>query len=683
MGKALADKLLVLGVDGFDPEHAKFLLDQGKMPNLKKFTEKGSAREDLVMLGGHPTVTPPMWTTLATGANPATHGITAFFNTHPTKLDTVIYALDSRMCKAEPLWNVTAEAGMKTMVWHWPGSSWPPTSDSENLSVVDGTQPSNINNGTAIVDWEKIVVADETFGELKYNAHDASDKGVAGCVITDLDDVVADEDDGEKMTSAKFRKMVSAGGKETKVLVLGDDETEVNMLSGNNVDIVNSPIKEATGWVDAPQGAKEFSILISSGFDRRPCLILKNEKGIYDRIAIFKSKKESEPLATVPFNGKYFYWYLDQNKKNDEVKDTYRALKITELAEDGSRVRFYMESAFDCNGNAAWHPKSLLQEIFSNVGYVPGIPTLNCAEKENVYGLVLPAWDDYCTWQADALSYLMDNMGYQVIFSHIHNCDSCGHKFWHYANYRAEWDNDVEFYQGAIDYVYDQTDRYIGRFLRYLDEGWTIIITSDHGLISEENHPPVLTEGTVSVPVMKELGYTVLQKDENGKEIREIDWSKTRALAVRGGQIYINLKGRNPEGIVEPEDKYDLEAQIISDLYNYRDPHTGKRVVSIALRNRDAIQLGMGGPECGDIIFFMEEGYNIIHMDSLSTQRGHYHTSVSPIFAAAGKGIKRGYVTDRVIREVDVAPTVAALLGVRMPAQCEGAPAYQVLEGAC
>ena len=198
-------------------------------------------------------------------------------------------------------------------------------------------------------------------------------------------------------------------------------------------------------------------------------------------------------------------------------------------------------------------------------------------------------------------------------------------------------------------------------------------------MITEENHPPVLTEGCVSVPVMQELGYTVLKKDDKGETLREIDWEKTRALAIRGGHIYINLKGRNATGIVEAADKYDLEAQIISDLYNYRDARTGKRVVSIALRNKDALVLGMGGPECGDIIFFMEEGFNIIHMDSLSTQCGYFDTSVSPIFVAAGTGIKEGHLTKRVIRQVDVAPTIAALMGVRMPAQNEGSVAHQIL----
>ena len=63
---ALSEKVFVLGVDGMDPRMTKKYLNAGKMPNLAKFIEMGACREDLVMLGGVPTITPPMWTTLAT-----------------------------------------------------------------------------------------------------------------------------------------------------------------------------------------------------------------------------------------------------------------------------------------------------------------------------------------------------------------------------------------------------------------------------------------------------------------------------------------------------------------------------------------------------------------------------------------------------------------------------------------
>ncbi|MBP3342608.1 MAG: hypothetical protein J6K99_08805, partial [Peptococcaceae bacterium] len=61
------------------------------------------------------------------------------------------------------------------------------------------------------------------------------------------------------------------------------------------------------------------------------------------------------------------------------------------------------------------------------------------------------------------------------------------------------------------------------------------------------------------------------------------------------------------------------------------------------------------------------------------TTLGESDTSISPIFIAAGPGIKEGFTTDRIIRQIDFAPTVAVLGGVRMPANCEGAPVYQIL----
>ena len=152
-------KIIVVGVDGMDPRLTKKYLDEGKMPNLEKLLANGSAREDLVMLGAVPTITPQQWTTLACGCYPGTHGITDFWNQHPTELDTLVYALDSRQCEAEQLWNVTAEAGLNTLVWHWPGSSWPPTSDSPLLSVVEGTTPSDINFVTGNAEMEKMILS--------------------------------------------------------------------------------------------------------------------------------------------------------------------------------------------------------------------------------------------------------------------------------------------------------------------------------------------------------------------------------------------------------------------------------------------------------------------------------------------------------------------------------------------
>ena len=675
MNKPLTDRIIVLGVDGMDPKLTCKFMAKGDMPNLRKMLDRGSARADLQMLGGLPTVTPPMWTTLCTGANPETHGILAFNNPHPTKIDTQLYSLDSRMCKAEQLWNVFAEAGKKTLVWHWPGSSWPPTSNSPQLSVVDGVTPAAINMGMANTDKDTVIIGDSSFTESEFrpfNPEGVATLPGAGCIITDVDDILASGKDA----AGQIRPEDNSKN-EFASFVMGEEDTPDEFLGIDKFDYIDTPIHEPKGWADAPQDAKEFTIYTSGGMVRRPALILRNEQGVFDRIAIYKSKKDTEPLFVVQ-KGVYTPYFVDDVVHNNQHILSSRSMKILELAEDGSKIRLWMSTAYDIHCNGTWYPRTLLQDIIDHVGMVP--PVCDCSGRmtEYVKELMVPSWEFYCQWQAKCLHYMVDEQKTEIIFSHLHNIDLCGHQLWHLAKHYGPWNNDEKFYQDIIEELYRQTDRYIGQFLHYLDEGVTLVLVSDHGLITEENRSLGLGEGGVNGTVMKDLGFTVFKKDEAGNDLPDLDLEKTTAVACRGF-INLNLKSKYPYGIVSDEEKYMLEDKVISALYNYRDPVTGRRMVSLCLRAKDAAILGLNCPKDFDLVYFMEEGFNIIHMDSLSTQEGYFGTSVSPIFAAAGPGIKENCVTTRVIREVDVAPTLAVLGGVRMPAQCEGAPAYQIL----
>ena len=671
MTTPLTDKVLLLGVDGLDPKLTSKFLKEGKLPNIQKFVDAGAQRENLQLICTPPTITPPLWTTLATGALPVTHGITCFWRQDPVHLDTAGYNLDSRLCHAEALWNVTAEAGMKTLVWHWPGSSWPPTSQSPNLHVIDGTQPTMINGGVARVDLEKIVLAKDTITEVTYKPAAVNNTG-AGCVIEDLPEV-EDTFDVNSILGGDSMSMRNI------ILSQADGEDGIDAVK---LDLCNSPIKDAHGWADAPEGAKEFYVVTSKGLVRRPCLILKNEDGIYDRVAYYHSKKDSEPIVTLK-KDEYVADIVDDMIWNDEHVKGNRNMLLMDIAEDGSMIRLWLSRAMNIEHNHLFHPRSLHQQIVENVGHIPPNPTSGGTDIELVERVILPTWEVAAQWQADALNYLIDENGYQVVFSHIHNVDAMGHMFWYLGKDRPIMGAmESDRYRKAMEEVYLQTDRYLGRFLHYLDEGWTIMIFSDHGLLTpEEEEKPLIGDAFgCNVKVMEELGFTVLKKDENGNDIKEIDWEKTRAVATRGGQIYVNLKGKYPTGIVDPADKYELEREIIDGLYNYR--LNGKRVIAVAMRNKDAMVLGTGGPECGDVLYWLEEGVNRLHGDALPMVEGVYDTSVTPIFIAAGKGLKKGYQSKRIIRQVDMTPTVAHMLGVRMPKQCEGAVAYQILEDA-
>ena len=97
----MGNKVLVLGIDGMDPKMTKRLLDEGRLPNIEKMLKVGAAREDLVMLGANPMITPPMWTTLSTGAYPMTHGITCYWNTEKDEIGKLRANFDSAQVKAE------------------------------------------------------------------------------------------------------------------------------------------------------------------------------------------------------------------------------------------------------------------------------------------------------------------------------------------------------------------------------------------------------------------------------------------------------------------------------------------------------------------------------------------------------------------------------------------------------
>lgn len=683
--KPMSKKIICLGVDGMDPRLTRKYVDEGKMPAVAEYIKRGACREDLVLLGGHPTVTPPMWTTLATGAYANTHGITAFYRRpdvaggEAPSIAYQCYNLNSLNCKAEQVWNCFAEAGWKTLVWHWPGSSWPPSSNSENLLVIDGTVPGSVNVA-ANVEKEFLVVANKKVGTTTFVPNAASSVGAA-CVIDDLEaqerdvTVSAVSGDAKKGLGA----MATMPARENLII----DAMNSGQMGSHKggLDVSYSTIKPASGWsFDVPADTLEFTILFSRGLQRRPVLLFKNESGIYDKIAIYKSKKETEPIS-VAKNKDFVRDYMDTSTNDDgTLIDCNRNYCVMDIDPSGDHVRMWISNALDYNNDTFWHPKSLLKTIRDNVGCPPPTTMIGSQEKELVTDVMLRDWDHIADWQAAGIQYMLDKENVDIVFSHYHAVDLEEHRFIRYMYDKGQNTVPVEQIYQYMEDLYVQTDRYLGKFLHYLDEGATIFIFSDHAQVCPHNNPPGIGDITgVNVELMKKLGYTVLKKDENGNELPEIDWTKTRAIAWGEQHIYLNLKSKYPHGIVEDEDQYELEEQIMTDLYGYKHPVTGKRVIAVALRNKDAVLLGQGGPEAGDICYWVTEGYNYDHADTLSTAYGEASTSVSPIFIAAGSGIKQGYYTDRVIRQVDFAPTVAAVGGVRYPAQCEGAPAYQIL----
>ena len=691
---ALSEKVMILGVDGMDPRFTRRMLREGKMPNTQKLIDAGACREDLMMLGANPTITPPLWATLATGAYPMTHGIYDYAISGEPHKEITINAFSSAFLKAEPIFNVTANEGINTLVFHWPGGSWPPTVDNGHLWTIDGSSPGAVGGWTCRLDFDSVIIASDLTKELKYT--------FMGAVTSDLK---GDEDLPyyNYKNGDKYLGKLSAEGKElltkyraeidAKIGVEGYSNTteykiQTDAVAHTQWEVADfpcscsmSPITEPEGWeFDIPEGSKEFAMKIVYGQVTRYGLILKNAEGKYDRVAIYKDKATSEPLAILE-DDVFYEGMKDTIVNQTGVHPASRNLRMLKIAEDGSYVRIWSSPTVLLDDDKIFYPKSLHKELFDLFGPMPPSSQMSGRDADLIMKCNNPQWKLAADWQSKCIHHLIETKDIKAVFSHYHNIDLQTHNYIKYMKNREDSCMDESEVVKFAEATYQTTDEYLGTFLHYLDEGWTIIVTSDHGLnCGEEDCTCILGDIVgVNVDPLRRFGYTVLKKDENGNDIAEIDMSKTTAYQTRSSSIYVNLKGRDPEGIVDPADKWELEERIMTDLYNMKDPKTGKRMVYLAIRNKDAVHLGLGGPGCGDITFFMADDYALGHGSGMSTAEGHNDTSLSPIFIAAGAGIKPGFKTTRVIREVDVAPTVSALLGVPYPAECEGAPVYQIL----
>ena len=691
--KGLADKMILLGIDGMDPNLTRKFVDEGKMPNTKKLIEMGAARKDLVLLGGVPTITPPMWATLATGAYPMTHGIVDFNMSPKGELDFTYSGIYSTSCKAEQLWNITAEAGKKTLVWHWPGASWPPSSDSENLMVVDGTSPGALGFSALRADFEMLAVASDITKEPAY---------LPG-VIVKLDEIKGDPSEVEvappKWTPIYPRKQkhfdefkealknevgtfndYSVGNlMDFRFDFLDSAQSQMDSLADGAIPVSYTPFTEPSGWAgEVPEGAKEFTLACMFGKMPRPCLLLKNEEGIYDRVAFYTSKEQAEPNAVIQKDVLTQVPDVGINFGTKKPCRLYRNMRIMDLADDGSLIKIWISDGMDIDNKSIYYPQWIHDEVYERFGYPAPTSLSGCHDLDIMYKCAHAQWEQAAKWQAESLKYMLDEKGVDVIFSHYHGPDLEGHSYNKYLKQRDNSPFSEEEMMKRAEATYTLTDWYIGQFIPYIEKGYVLNVFSDHALICREGDMHNIADNYgLNVGVMEKLGYTVMTTDEDGH--RMVDWSKTRAVQQRSNSIYVNLKGRDRYGIVDPADKYELEEQIITDLYGYRDPVTGKRVVSLALHNKDAVLLGVGGEYAADIIFFLHDDYNFDHGESLSTAVGHANTTTSPIYIIAGPGVKENYEVQGYIREVDVAPTAAVLLGVDIPAQCEGAPAYQIL----
>ena len=171
--------------------------------------------------------------------------------------------------------------------------------------------------------------------------------------------------------------------------------------------------------------------------------------------------------------------------------------------------------------------------------------------------------------------------------------DRIGHVFWRFRDPRhPAYDAALAAkYGDAVEKSYETMDAIVGDTLKALSNQDVLLVLSDHGFASWRRSVNYNTW-------LVEAGYLVLSGGAQRKSLEalfgkgqfweSVDWSKTKAYSMGFGDIYVNLKGRENGGIVEPGEPYEkLRTEIIARLLPLTDPKTGERAVSRIFKRED------------------------------------------------------------------------------------------------
>ena len=152
--------------------------------------------------------------------------------------------------------------------------------------------------------------------------------------------------------------------------------------------------------------------------------------------------------------------------------------------------------------------------------------------------------------------------------------------------------------------TYASIDRMIGRIRRIADRDTAIFVVSDHGGTSQQFQVVDIAK------VLEESGF--LKYRGRGKS-RRIDWSRTKAANVGLVHIFVNLKGRQPGGIVDEKDYEAVRRDLIATLYDYTDQQTGRRPFALALTREDAEMVNLWGDLVGDVVYALQPEFDGAH----------------------------------------------------------------------
>ena len=624
-GKAQIKCAVILGFDGMDPELADRFIKEGKLPNLAKLREQGTFRK---LRTTYPAISPVAWSTFMTGVNPGKHNIYDFLGRDLANYLPFLSSAEIRGPKRSwkigkytiPLGKAQIKGMRKgTPFWHWLGKA------GIFCSVIR----------------VPVTFPPEKFPGVLLSGMCVPDlKGSQGtfCLGT------------TRASNDKFRE----GG--VRVPITRNGSACHSYIPGP---------EDPLGGGSGPELRVDYEV--------RPDANKKQARIIVD--------SESFTLKV----GEYSEWIP---------------------------VRFKAGLGFSARGICRFYLKEVTPEVevyVTPVNIDPGRPDLPISHPVtySIYlaklfgpyatlGLAEDTWalneevldDDAFLAQCYAnhddrermLFDALDKTRQGLCACVFDTTDRVQHMFWRYLDDDHPAARSVPRDQrpDVIQQLYRRMDDLIGRVMKQISDDTLLLVVSDHGFRSFAR--------CVNVNAwLHQNGYLALKsgKTESGDWFEDVDWSRTRAYTMGLNGLYLNIKGREREGIVQPGAEAEaLKEEIRTRLDGLVDP-ASQKVGITGVFDCDAVYAGPYVDNAPDLIVGYGEGYraswdsvmgkvtSLIFEDNLKAWSGDH--CVDPRLVP-GVLFSNRKISEEKPAIVDVAPTILKLFGLGLPGHLDGKP---------
>ena len=544
-------RVVILGFDGVEPTIVDAMLTAGELPNIAKLREQGCFQR---LGSSNPPQSPTAWSSFATCLNPGNHGIYDFLRRDPAR-----YAPGLGF-------GITKHPELA------PDGSLSKAAEYQNYRKGDTFWGAASAQGAR----SKLLIV-----PFAYPAEPLQD----GCQLCGLDvpDVRGTQSTFFAMSDQFDKQQNLGGGVRLPLQFTGDTATV--MLPGPRHPTTRE-------FIEAP---------INVTVDRAA------------HKAVIDLQGKTVELA----EGAWSAWLEWTFKATDQF--AIHAISRIHVLEVGESVRLYMTCL-------QIHPKKPYMQISTPPSYAGEV-----ADRHGLYRTVGWAYDTKALEKSeltedlfleDAMNQMawnemlmMDELGrgnFEMLVAAWTATDRIAHMFWRYRDpkhplYTPEG---AKQWGRAVENSYVKMDEIIGKAMAALGEEDLLMVISDHGFHSFRTgfslNTWLVRNGYLTLKGQTDPATAYTKK----KYMSDFDWSKTRAYGLGLGSMFLNLEGRERDGVVSTEEAPALLKEIQSKLLAVVDPQTGEKVMGGVYLQSD-VYTGRAEKDAPDIQLGFAEGYQM------------------------------------------------------------------------